>query len=150
MGHLVISTRVSPSGSSAPSARIDPSCITLNPNATSSASLTVTTTAFTQPGDYNVIVVVGFTVSPSGWSTSRASTVLVTVTRNGYAGPVIASLGIVGAVVSVIIVRKSGVAPLLTTRGKTLTSQKASARLFGAHPRSKELMKPSVIISLHS
>ncbi len=117
-GNLAISTRVSPSGSSAPSARVDPSCITLNPNATSKASLTVATMPFTQPGDYNVTVIAGFTVSPSGWSTGRVSTILVTVSPNVYVGPVIVGLGIAGAVASVILVRKSSIVRLLTTRRK--------------------------------
>jgi hypothetical protein len=110
-GHLDLSATVSSSATSGLSAVVNPSCLTLKSDQTVNATLVVSAAGLAALGRYNVIVGVGFQVSPSGWSAGSSTTVLVTIVSDGHlptilttalAGGAVAA----GAISGVVLVRR--------------------------------------------
>jgi hypothetical protein len=97
-GHLDLSATVSSSSTSGLSAVVNPSCLTLNLGQTVNATLVVSAGSLAALGRYNVTVSVGFQVSPSGWSTGRSTTVLVTIVSDGHLPTIPSAALAVGAV----------------------------------------------------
>ena len=116
-GHLDLSASVSPSSTSGLSADVNPSCLTLNPDETVNATLLIGAASLAALGTYNVTIVVGFQVSPSGWSAGTSTTVLVTIVSDGHLSTILSTALAGGAIAAgvfsgFVLVRRRAQVPL--------------------------------------
>jgi hypothetical protein len=82
---------------------VNPSCLTLNPDETVNATLLVGAASLATLGRYNVTIVVGFQVSPSGWSGGTSTKILVTVVSDGHLSTILSNALAGGAIAAGLI-----------------------------------------------